>query len=114
MCIRDSDCLVVVAGSWRGDFLRQLRNANIEWRQFQVLVHASGRGVRRQTKLVAVDLGQLRLGFVPIDRVFGIEVVDSSPAVHTYLPKISRETLRPLCQKKDVGSKRLHQDAITN
>ena len=30
-----------------------------------------GRGVRRQTKLVAVDFGQLRLGFVAIDGVFG-------------------------------------------
>src|SRR5260370_16071242 len=49
-----------------------------------------------------------------MDRAFGIEVVDSSPGVRTDLPEISRETLRPLCQKKDVGSNRLHEDAITN
>ena len=68
----------------------------------------------RQTKFVAVDLGQLRLGFVAIDGVVGIEVVDRAPGVRTHLPEISREALRALRQEKDVGSQRLHQDAITN
>ena len=46
--------------------------------------------------------------------MFAIEVVNGPARVRTYLPETSRETLRPLCQKENVGANRLHQDAIMN
>src|ERR1700688_3333125 len=44
----------------------------------------------------------------------GIEVVDGSAGVDSYGTEIPGNTLWPFRQKKNIGSKRLHQNAIMN
>ena len=52
--------------------------------------------------------------FVAIDGMVGVEVVDRASGIDADLPEISAEALRLFGEEKDVGSERLHQDAITN